>query len=69
MAHISMTVPGYRCERCGHEWQARQPRNAPVAKGDPLPIPKLCPKCKSPWWETLPIKPKEPVAKGRGSRR
>ena len=32
---------GYRCERCGHEWLPR--------KGEE---PKVCPKCKSPYWNT-----------------
>lgn len=36
-------VPGYRCERCGHVWVAREDRE----KGD-LPI--ICPKCKSAYW-------------------
>lgn len=31
---------GYRCERCGHEWL---PRNE-----EP---PRVCPKCKSPYWD------------------
>lgn len=30
---------GYRCERCGHEWLPRQ-------EGEP----RVCPKCKSPYW-------------------
>ncbi|MCD4740020.1 hypothetical protein K8R43_02370 [archaeon] len=30
---------GYRCERCGHEWK---PRNEEE--------PRVCPKCKSPYW-------------------
>jgi predicted Zn-ribbon and HTH transcriptional regulator len=40
MAHI--TLDAYRCERCGHEW-------VPRAKGEE---PKVCPKCKSPYWNT-----------------
>lgn len=28
---------GYRCVRCGHEWLPRDP--------------KVCPKCKSPYWD------------------
>ncbi len=32
---------GYRCERCGHEWLPR--------KGEE---PKVCPRCKSPYWNT-----------------
>jgi hypothetical protein len=41
-----MTVPmvelmGYRCERCEHEWLPRERDRAP----------KVCPKCKSPYWD------------------
>lgn len=38
MATIQLT--GYRCERCGHEWVPR--------KGG---TPKLCPKCRSAYWD------------------
>jgi predicted Zn-ribbon and HTH transcriptional regulator len=38
MAEITMR--GYRCERCGHEWVPRQPGQKPT----------VCPKCKSPFW-------------------
>jgi DNA-directed RNA polymerase subunit RPC12/RpoP len=40
MARVPITVMGYRCERCSHEWI---PRN-----GDQEP--SVCPKCKSPYW-------------------
>jgi len=40
MARIKLE--GYRCERCGHKWT---PRN----KND---TPKVCPKCKTPYWDT-----------------
>ena len=33
---------GYRCDRCEHEWLPRE-------KGQ---HPKVCPKCKSPYWDT-----------------
>jgi len=36
-------VMGYRCLRCGHEWLPRK-----NSKGEP----KVCPKCKSPYWNT-----------------
>ena len=40
MAKIPITVMGYRCERCGHQWIPRDfDRELPV-----------CPKCKSPYW-------------------
>ena len=43
MPKVKMTVWGYRCERCGHEW-------LPTKQGQPEP--KVCPKCKSPYWDT-----------------
>jgi hypothetical protein len=36
-------VPGYRCERCKHEWMPRNKERAP----------KVCPSCKSPYWDRL----------------
>jgi predicted Zn-ribbon and HTH transcriptional regulator len=40
MARVPITVMGYRCERCGHEWI---PRGADEE-------PRVCPKCRSAWW-------------------
>jgi predicted Zn-ribbon and HTH transcriptional regulator len=40
MAKVKLQVMGYRCERCGHEWVPRI--NQP---------PRVCPKCKSPYWD------------------
>ena len=42
--HILLGMPkvrlwGYRCERCGHEWVPRMKEE-----------PRVCPKCKSPYW-------------------
>jgi len=31
----------FKCLRCGHRWTPRKPNNAP----------KVCPKCKSPYWD------------------
>jgi hypothetical protein len=42
MARVPITVMGFRCERCGHEWVPR----------DSGQDPKVCPKCKSPYWNT-----------------
>lgn len=36
---VKITLQGYKCERCGHEW---------IPKGKETP--KVCPKCKSPYW-------------------
>jgi predicted Zn-ribbon and HTH transcriptional regulator len=49
MAEI--TLKGYQCERCGHKWVPREEE-----------FPKVCPKCKSPYWNTarkLPTKKPE----------
>jgi predicted nucleic acid-binding Zn-ribbon protein len=40
MSRVPITVMGYKCERCGHEWLPRNSKDAP----------KVCPKCKSPYW-------------------
>jgi DNA-directed RNA polymerase subunit RPC12/RpoP len=40
MARVPITVMGYRCERCSHEWI---PKDADIE-------PSVCPKCKSPYW-------------------
>ena len=40
MARVPITVMGFRCERCDHEWI---PMNS-------LREPAVCPKCKSPYW-------------------
>jgi predicted Zn-ribbon and HTH transcriptional regulator len=42
MGKIPITVMGYRCERCGHEWVPR----------DFDAEPRVCPKCKSPYWNS-----------------
>jgi predicted Zn-ribbon and HTH transcriptional regulator len=44
-----VTMRGFRCERCQHEWFPRGPVK-----------PKVCPKCKSPYWDT----PKRPRREG-----
>ncbi len=41
MARIPITVMGFRCERCSHEWI---PRNG--IDSDPA----VCPSCKNPYW-------------------
>jgi len=44
MAVFQKMVWVFRCERCEHEWIPRKPWSA----GEPLPT--VCPKCKSPYW-------------------
>lgn len=39
MAKVKITMTGFKCERCNHEWV---PRNKEE--------PSVCPKCKSPYW-------------------
>jgi predicted Zn-ribbon and HTH transcriptional regulator len=34
-------IKGYRCQHCGYEWVPRKGSKSP---------PKVCPKCKSPYW-------------------
>lgn len=41
MAKVQVTLWGWKCERCGHEWLPRQ---------QDAPEPRVCPKCKSPYW-------------------
>lgn len=40
MGRVPITLMGYHCERCGHEWLPRDEKQEP----------KVCPKCKSPYW-------------------
>lgn len=42
MARVPITVMGYRCERCEHEW---------IPRGENEKEPRVCPKCKSPYWD------------------
>ena len=43
MSRVPITVMGYRCERCSHEWVPRSNANGEEE-------PKVCPKCRSAWW-------------------
>lgn len=40
MARVPITVMGFRCERCSHEWIPKAAEKEP----------SVCPKCKSPYW-------------------
>jgi len=40
MPRIRIEVEGFRCARCGHEWVPRKDET-----------PRVCPKCKSPFWD------------------
>jgi predicted Zn-ribbon and HTH transcriptional regulator len=35
-----VTLKGYKCERCGHVWLPKEQE-----------APRVCPKCKSPYWD------------------
>ena len=41
MPKVMLSMAGYRCERCKHEWVPRFEAE-----------PRVCPKCKSPYWNT-----------------
>ena len=41
VARVPITLMGFRCERCEHEW---------VPRGGAEEEPRVCPKCRSPWW-------------------
>jgi len=43
---VPITMMGFRCTRCSHEW---------VPKVDKAP--RVCPKCKSPYWDRERIRP------------
>ena len=42
MPRVPITIMGYQCARCGHEW---------LPRGD-VQEPKVCPSCHSAWWDT-----------------
>ena len=55
MSLVKITMWGYRCLRCGHEWVPRGIEQVPDSK-KPLEHdeePRVCPKCKSPYWNRL----------------
>jgi predicted Zn-ribbon and HTH transcriptional regulator len=41
MVLTTLKLKGYRCTRCGHEWVPRKNRATE---------PRVCPRCKSPYW-------------------
>ena len=41
---VEISIHTFECQRCGHTWL---PRYISLAK------PKVCPKCKSPYWDSL----------------
>lgn len=53
---VKITVWGYRCERCGHEWVPLRPTP-----------PRVCARCKSAYWDT-PKRRTAPPRTGEGAR-
>lgn len=47
MPRVPITIMGFRCERCEHEWIPRDNQQEPA----------VCPKCKSPYWDRPRKKP------------
>src|SRR5260370_30115117 len=54
-----LTVWGYRCKRCGHTWVPRNLGEGSEDAAPELPLPKVCPHCKSPYWSTPRQKQRE----------
>jgi hypothetical protein len=52
MPLVKIAMWGYRCLRCGHEWVPRGIEQPPDGKKPPDPDeePRVCPKCKNPYW-------------------
>ena len=49
MARVPITVMGFRCDRCGHEW---------VPRGGTDEEPRVCPSCHSYLWNQPEKKPR-----------
>lgn len=53
MGLVKLVMWGYRCLRCRHEWVPRgvePPKEEGKKPPDPEEEPRVCPKCKSPYW-------------------
>lgn len=48
MPIVEIIAKGFQCERCGHKWIPRDIEQEP----------RVCPKCKSPYWNIPRRKPK-----------
>jgi hypothetical protein len=58
MARVPITVMGFRCERCAHEW---------LARGREGKQPRTCPKCKSAYWDKHKVHPLVGVSETAGA--
>jgi len=47
LARVPITVMGFRCERCHHEW---------IPRGGVEDEPRVCPDCHSQLWNVPPVK-------------
>ena len=55
-------IDGYVCERCSHQWVAR---NSKGNKNNSREEPRVCPRCKSPYYNV----PRKKKNKGRLKKR
>jgi predicted Zn-ribbon and HTH transcriptional regulator len=58
MGLVPITLMGYRCERCGYEWVPRSTTE----------VPRVCSRCKSPYWNRPRQKRAEAVPKDDQAR-
>lgn len=50
-ALVKLTLWGYRCLRCGHGWPPRLKQDVDLPRPPKVENePRICPKCKSPYW-------------------
>jgi hypothetical protein len=56
-----ITTWGYRCKRCGHTWVPRNLGEGSEDVAPDLPLPKVCPRCKSPYWNLPRQKEREGI--------
>ena len=49
---VKIQLWGYECTRCGHQWVPRgiEPADPTTPPPEPKREPKVCPSCKSPYW-------------------
>jgi hypothetical protein len=52
MGRVPITIMGYKCDRCGHEWIILEKVQEPA----------VCPQCNSPYWNLPPIKKPAPMS-------
>lgn len=57
-----ITLKGYICERCSHEWVSRSKKNKKEE-------PRVCPACKSPYWNVPRKNKNKTVNPKKGKRR